>query len=721
MNMKHLLLSWPAVAGFVLASLCFAAQALAEDAPAATKAYTLDEVFVTAQKREENLQDVPESVTALSAIEIEDADIETTTDLSQHVPNFYFNDFGSRRHGLMFMRGIKSLPGIEPATGYYVDGVGFSKSYMYNFPLFDVEQIEVLRGPQGTLYGRNTMGGVINVRTKQPGNEPAASISTSLGNYSKTEVKGSVSGAFIKDKLYYGIAALYDAHDGYAQNDTDADGREGNYQDAKAARMKMRLTPSDALDLTLSLDGQTHDDGAYPFRRTSRNSLVQKGLLPTDMRFHYSHDFEGSQSNDSLGISLNADYDTGFGTFTSITGYRDYYSKEEIDADFSPLDMMRKELIIKDRPFSQELRFASPDDAGDLKWLTGAYFFHCDVENDYTNFYRSGMARSSSNPFNPGTGRRLFQAEKLNWGGALFGQATYTFFGQLDFTLGLRADYEEAEIDAELRDTPEGGSTRTTASYSDTRDFVALTPKIALDWRMTPDHMLYVSFAGAHRSGGFNDFAAPSNKMTYDSEYSWNYELGSKNTFFNKQLTLNLSGFYTAIEDEQLAVFNEENMQGYLDNAGRSHRVGAEAEARYSPLAGLELIGSCAYVEAEYDKYEDPVSNADYKGNRVSGVPDYSYTLGAQYRYPLTPDWNLFSRVDLIGTGVRYFDDANEVRANPYALVNAKLGFEGKHFDGYLWAKNLLDRRYTLYENTAAGIAQDGPPITVGVTLSLRF
>ena len=193
---------------------------------------------------------------------------------------------------------------------------------MFDFPLFEIERIEILKGPQGTLYGRNTMGGVINVITKKPGNETVSSLSTTVGDDNLREVKGFVRTPVIKDKMFIGGAGFVKTRDGYLKNDVPTGEEEGRYLEGMGGRMKFRYIPSDDLEVTLGLDGQKHDDGAFPFRMTSRNAFVKKGMFDRDKKYHYSHDFDGSAENDFWGVSLNADYKTPAGTFSSITGYR---------------------------------------------------------------------------------------------------------------------------------------------------------------------------------------------------------------------------------------------------------------------------------------------------------------------------------------------------------------------------------------------------------------
>ena len=333
--------------------LFFHSAAPADEDPGEKTIHELETMTVTAHKQARNIRDIPDSMTTFNALELEDASIFSMDSLAFHVPNLEFYNFGGRRHSLTFMRGVKSLHSGEPATGFYVDGVNYSKSFMFSVPLFDVERIEVLKGPQGTLYGRNTMGGVINVHTKKPDNETALAVGSGVGNYNLFETRGYVRAPLVTDKLFFGLSAMTRNRDGYTENHVDAPGEEGRHLDGKAGRLNLRFTPADPWDISFCVDGQEHDDGAFPFYRTIRNSFVKKGVLPADETGHYSHDFESTEESRFWGMSLNARYKTPVGILTAITGFRDYDDDEDIDTDFSPLDMMRMNYARTEKAWSQ--------------------------------------------------------------------------------------------------------------------------------------------------------------------------------------------------------------------------------------------------------------------------------------------------------------------------------------------------------------------------------
>ena len=708
-NVERLILLFTifAMAYFAVAKCVYAQQADEK------QSFRLAPVVVKAEKRIEEAQDVPASITVLEEGDLKDMGIKSTDDLARHVPGLEFVDFGSRRHVLMFLRGIKSLPNGEPSTGYYVDGVNYSKPYMFNFPLFDVEHIEVLKGPQGTLYGRNTSGGVINVYTKQPGNDVSASVGTTFGNYNQKESRGYWSGPLVEDKLFLGIYGMAAYRDGYMVNDVDTGNKDGRYLDGKSGRIKLRYLANDDWEISMTMDAQQHDDGAYTARRTERNGLVKAGRADVDKRYHYSHDYESTQKNACWGTTLISKYETGAGALHSITGYRAYHSDEYIDTDFSPLDVMRKEYVQKDSDFTQEFRMVSPEDKGPFRWLMGTYFFHLRADTETANLFGVDSA-------NPGL-KVDFDTERKNVGASLFGQGTYTMFDKLDLTLGLRGEYERASIESSQFNTPAGGPSSLTASMDGSKEFTAFLPKVVLAWHFNDDHMTYGTISRAHRSGGFNDVSAPAGSEVYGEEYSWLYEIGQKSFFLNQRLMFNVAGFHTEIQEEQLPLFKVASMQSYTANAGKSHRTGIEIESRYKLTSDLGLSANLSWLRAEYDEYYDPVIAQDYKGNRVFCVPNYTYGIALDYRRQLSEGWSLFSRADLMGVGSRYFDDANTVKEDPYELVDLRLGVEGEHLDCSLWVKNLFDKEYVAFENTKTGAAEDGAPRMFGVSLDYRF
>ncbi len=701
------------VASALLAALSILAPCGAH-ALAAGGELILAPVVVTAEKRAEDAQKVPASMTVLERGDLEDMNISGAADLAARVPNLEFNEFGSRRHGLLFLRGIKSLPGGQAGTGLTVDGVAYDKTYMFGFPLFDVERIEVLRGAQGTLYGRNTTGGVINVHTVQPGDTFTSTVGAGLGSHGARELRANAGGPLLEDRLWLGLYGLARQQDGFMRNDVDTGGDEGRHQDGRAGRVHMRWQPSRDWEATLSLDAQHHDDGAYPSRRTGRNGLVRAGKFAADDDRHYSHDFEGSQDVDFWGAGLRSTWRTDQGTLHSVTGYRSYDSDEWIDADFSPLDLMRKNQLQKNEDISQEFRWTSPEDGGRLSWLLGTYLFHFEDESATVNHFGSAAGAASA-------GEVRFDTRRTNSGAALFGEGRCALLPGLDLILGLRGECERVRGESARTDTAPGGAQSVPVAFDQDRDYAALLPKVSLAWQAGDGVMAYATVARAHKGGGFNDASAPAGAEAYGEEDSLLYELGVKTHLLDRRLMVNAAAFYTTIDNEQLPLFQPALKQGYLANAGKSHRAGLELEARFRLADSWTLSGGGSWIDARFDEYADAGLGVDYAGKRVFCVPEYSYQLAVDYRNRIAPGWTLFGRADFCAVGPRYFDNANAVRQGAHELVNLRLGLRWRELECALWVKNLLDRHYVAFENTEAGIAEDGGPRTFGVSINYVF
>lgn len=458
-----------------------------------------------------------------------------------------------------------------------------------------------------------------------------------------------------------------------------------------------------------------------PLRRTERNALVQSGSLDVDPAYRYSHDFEGTAEDSFWGASLNADCRLGNHTLTWISGFRDYKDRESVDSDFSPFDMTRLNYAWDEETVTQEIRLASPESGPDaVTWLAGVYYFYNDGDSSQEHLYRSGMVGNPYNPFGSDTGTRRFDFAGENYGGALFGQASVRVFNDFELTGGLRYEHQKATMERTRTDTPDSGGASRLVYPDAANTFDNLLPKASLAWHLTPHHRIYATFSCGQRTGGFNTTTL-SEYMAYDAEESRLYEIGAKLGFPDQRLNLSLAGFYMDIDQEQVTLFNLETNTPYIVNAGQSHRLGLEVELDWTLAPGLTLDAGLTLLQAEYDQYSDPALGTDYEGNRAFSVPNYTFNVGIGYRRPVWPGWDVMGRADLAGVGSRYFDDANSVREGAYELVNLKLGLEGDHMDIYVWARNLLDRQYVVFENTSKGVAEDGAPRTLGISVRYRF
>jgi iron complex outermembrane receptor protein len=689
----------------------------------AQEEYELETITVTAQKREENIQEVPASITALSEIQIEDAGIKDIEDLKYYTPNLHIQKMGNHAEQYLSIRGMFNK--ISPTVGVFVDGVSYSENLAYDPDLYDIERIEVLKGPQGTLFGRNTEAGAIRIITKKPGNIWEGKASAGYGDYDSQDYSATIRGPLIKDRLFFGISGKRYLSDGYYENDylgTD----EVEDMDDTSGRARLRWTPTDAWDIMLSVNADRYDDG-------------YGGYAPLEEMRHHTHhvnlDYEGDVENDLNGQSLSLDYEGDWFRFTSITAHRDADYDMAFDMDFTQFDMMISYFDLDHDQWSQEVRLASPKDSGPFKWLIGGYYFDEDMDTDCTHDWRQGYPVWGIPPYMT---TQKSEVDTENY--AFFSQATYTLWEKLGLTAGFRYDHDKKEFNGTQFDTPDVMGAGVATVKTD-KTFSEWLPKFAIDYRFTPDFMGYASISKGYTSGGFNAFSTSVLGVPYDAEYSWNYEVGVKSSWLDNRLILNLAAFYIDWKDKQVAT-SIAPMTVILENAAECTSMGFEVEAMARPATGLELTAGFGYTNIEFDDFKDAIfdqdpasptygqkiGEIDYSDKKNIFAPEYTYNLAVQYRYPLSNSKTLFSRLELQGTGDFYYDYDNEIKESNYEIVNARLGYEGEYkghgLELYLWAKNIFDEEYATSvwgSETMGWFGRAGDPQTFGVTLTGRF
>ncbi len=696
------------VAIIVLSSVSAPALETAEEAP-----LQLEPMVVTAEKRSENVQDIPAGITAFSETQIEDAQITTIQDFSRMVPNMFISNWGFRGNSFVFVRGIGAVNN-DPAVGFYVDDVNYMDSRVFDTNLFDIERIEVLRGPQGTLYGRNSLGGVVNIVTRKPDNVFRVDMDQTFGNHNLLRTNVSMRTPLVADTLFLGVSGGLETRDGYSRNDYL--GRDVDDRDSLNGRMHLRWIPTDELDVTYSLDGERLRDGVFPLA-----DLDEVRRNP----HHVAYDYEGRNHRDHMGTSLRVAYDAPWFRLTSISAYRHFDDVADNDQDFTIYPLFTAHQKIDDGQFSQELRFASLDDGTNFKWLTGLYGFNTKKDHRLTmsfapNVMLPGMALD-----------RKTKSDLTTWGVAVFGQGTYTLFDKLDVTAGLRYDYEKSSMDHVMA-MESGGMNLGGTSLDESKHNGAWLPKFQLGYRWTPELMIYAGVSRGYRSGGFNTGHIEPGDASFDPEYSWNYEVGVKSTWLDNRLILNAAAFYIDLRDQQVVQLLP-NADTIIRNAGKSRSMGFEVESRALLGEGLSLEAGLGYTAAKYITYEDPLAGMDYSKKTTPLAPEYTYNLALQYRRPVLDKFQVFgyqsplsafARAEVNGIGPFYWNDANTLKQDAYHLVNMSLGLETENFDLLLWARNIFDTKYEVVAFEFPGsspLGQAGDPLTFGVTLRARF
>ena len=676
----------------------------------AEETYKLDPVLVTAEKRTENVQDVPVSVTAISEQQIKDSGIRSIQDVARQVPNLFIANWGFRGNSYAFIRGIGAVNN-DPAIGFYVDDVNYMDSRVFDTNLFDIERIEVLRGPQGTLYGRNSLGGVVNIVTKKPDNEFHYGLEQTVGNENLYETTLYMRAPLIKDKLFFGVSGTSEQMDGYNTNDfldKKVDRRRG-----LNGRMQLRWMPTDKLDVTANVDGEKVNDGVFPL-----TDMDQADKNP----HHVSYNYEGRDKRDTLGSSLRVAYDAPWFKVTSITAYRGYNDVTRNDQDFTPYDLITAKEDIKDRQFTQEFRFASPEGSGPLKWLGGLYLYKKHQDHTLDLNYGQGAADMGMVPM---AMTNVADSDIKTYGYAVFGQATYTLFDKLDLTAGLRYEYEKNKLDY-ASDYLAGGMVVPGMS-SDIRgrkhDDVFL-PKAQIAYRWTPDFMTYAGVSRGYRSGGFNTSFLDVSDLAFDPEYSWNYELGGHFSCLDGTVRGDFALFWIDVRDQQLTVFPEGQTTGrMMTNAGRTRSRGAELSLQISPRRDLDFNVAYGYTDARFLRYRS--GNDDYAGKRVPYAPQHTFSAAATWSRPTGLGWlgDVVVQAGVQGAGPIEWNEENSLREPFYALVNASIRFEHRRWSLGVWGRNLTEIDYNVFYFKSIGneFVQRGRPRTFGITLNINI
>lgn len=666
----------------------------------------LPAITVTAEKREADLQDIPSSISVKTAEEIEDAEISSVTELSQYTPNLHIFTWGGRRDTNIFIRGIGPGAFTEPTAGIYVDGVNYTNNGSFDMDLIDIERIEVLRGPQGTLYGGNSLTGVLNITTKKPTNETEGQISLTSDDLSRQRLSTRVSTPLINDELFFGIAFSGTQNNGHIDNNNTQAVKKFGERDDISAKTKLRWTPNKQLEILWLIDYEQFEGDSYAFAPTA--SLRKN---PDEI----NHDFRGQDDRDALGTSLTINW-SGDIDFSSITGWRDWESVNSADQDAGAdaNNVFHSSSVEDQNQFTQEFRWSSSNES--FSWIGGLYAYQSEFKSDTVNTVNNpaqGVVSATD----------TITTTKDDKGYAVFGQVDFFLNDQFTLTTGLRHDEQKrkATIDQQLQSR--GNSSET---FKGEKNFDELLPKLALSYTTANDNLIYGSISEGYRAGGFDTLYPNLSRPTFDSENSTNYELGFKTRILDERLELNAALFWIDIEDQQVQLLVPNTFTIFTDNAAKSNSRGIELESRYKPSENWSIRLSGTYTDTEYEEYQalnfTTFAIDDYSGNQLPNAPRVTANLSIQNRQPISDFLTLFTQIDNNYVGSYFFDAQNSLKQDSYNLLNIKVGIEGKNWGTYLWSKNALDEYYSANEfNFGTPTGEAGDPRSVGVTFSAKL
>jgi len=659
----------------------------------------LDTMTVTAQKTEQNIQDVPISLTVFDDIGIEDRKIKSTRDIATYTPNFMVFEYESSL-AIPIVRGISSdLYALSSGTGMYIDGVPVLNAIGFDEELMDIERIEVLKGPQGSLYGRNTHAGAINIITKQPNNETRGKIGLQLAEDNKRELSLSVSGPIVKDKFYASLSAKHYEKDGFIKNtnlNKFNDDREYRY-----GKLILRATPNENLDISLTSTKTDKDNGGA--------LTNDKANLKAD-RTVFS-DIDSKNTGDSIMHALSIKYNIGNYELKSTTTYRDTLDEVINDNDFTNIfektnNMFRTNTF---KNISQEFRISSNTD--NLKWLAGIYIDKDDNQLDYKFENYSPYMGSVFK------GHNITNLDGESLG--LFAHSEYSVNEKLNLITGIRYDKDKRAL-LETQDSFDP----TNQLVDESNKYNSLSPKIGANYKLNQNSSLYTTIAKGYKAGGYYPFSPTDELKKFNKETLISYEIGSKNTFLDGKLVVNGTIYYMDIDDMQVqSPYNY--AQAYLSNAAKATSKGFEIDSSFNVNDNITLFGAFGYNDTKFDDFEVDTFDAtgaksgttNLKGNINPFAPKYNYNLGIQYR-----DANgYFTRVDLNGYGKTYFDKENTRSRDAYNLVNAKLGYETESYEIYLYGKNIFNKQYDSIGYYGPNNIIYSEPREIGIQLTYRF
>lgn len=682
----------------------------------------LDAVIVTAQKKEEALQDIPVSISAISAKQVQQLRLWNTKDLTAVAPNLALSNSGDERN-VASIRGIVTTS-YDPAVATYIDGVNQFSLDTYIASLNDIERIEVLRGPQGTLYGRNAMGGVINIVTKQPTNTTNGFIELNAGNYGLQRYTAGIRTPLVKGKLFFGATGAFNKRDGFYTNTFN--NSTFDKQQNIAGNYYLKYLPGSNWSVTLNLKHQAfRNNGAFP--------LVNGIDEAINNPFQLSQNATAKMIDNTLNTSLVINHAGPGFAFTSQTAYQQNhrYYNAPLDGDFSPADIVT---VINDygnkwnnvKVFTQEFRFNSAaSKSAALKWTAGTYFFHQNNPSKQATHFGEDAGLYGIPDVNFAT---INSATGKNTGIAFYGQLSYAITSKFEITGGLRYDYENKKLDVEgayQKDGEDAFIIRPDTAAS--LHYSAVSPKVGLSYHISNNSNLFATYNRGFRTGGLTQLSSDPSQpplYPYKPEYSNNYEAGIKNSFLKNRLRINITLFATEVTNAQVPTLVLPDAITVTRNTGKLSSKGAEFELSATPIKGLEIDYNLGYTHAEYTslKISQNGESVNLNGKRQIFTPDVTSMLAIQYSCGISEDESVkfVARAEWFYLGTEYFDLANNIKQSPYSLFNTRIGVTSKHFDLFLWNRNIGNQKYISYAYDFGAIHLGDPQI-FGATFTMKL
>ena len=658
---------------FTLPFFLLATPAFADDV--AEEAAKLPPITVTATKQERDVEKVDGLVSIATPDELFSRGIRYADKVDRLFPDTNIRQRSSRAYSNFTIRGQSSVDFYNPTVQLYVDGLPQDPATFGQLLPLDLERIELLYGPQGTLYGRNAVGGVMNVITRKPDNEMRMVVSGLIGDETH-EGDILLSTPIVEDVLYGDISLARRDEDGIYK-DFFTNSELGETRDEQA-RIRLRYAPSASpLDVMLSAS------------RTVTESDEEQFVLAADRRSGVAFPIPAEYKLALNSYGLTAAYDTDIGTFSSLTGYQTRQLDRVIFGSFTPEDQ---------KTFSQEFRLVSdPGNGSALDYVIGAYYQYLDFERRVPAALQTSQHKIASY--------------------ALFGETIWHITDRLDITTGLRLDYEEAEAIG-------SGA----VNLRNEESFTALSPKLSLGYQVTENARLYALYSSGFKPGGFTRNISPANiSFAYDPQYTHNFELGLKTKALNDRLHVDTAAYYTYSDDYQLFVGVQPNQ--YLQNAGEVVSYGLDLKVGVYPIDGLRLEGGLGLNHATFESYDNPSApGVNLEGNRLPYAPRVTANFNVEYEIGLPDGFGvLFPHAGVSYTGEVYFDEYNTAAQSQSGYSTFDAGVSWIYNDNLsadFYVDNLTDKHYAVYGFHQLGLGdfyQLGRGREVGLRMTVAF
>ncbi|MEM0954607.1 MAG: TonB-dependent receptor [Pseudomonadota bacterium] len=758
-------------------STAIALTTLVISAPTSAQAL-LEEVIVTAQKREQSLQDVPVAVTAFTGERLVESGIRDFFEVSNIDPALIVGKSQTTTTATFSIRGVFTSSqnfGLESSVGLYVDGVYRGRQSAMINNLVDLNSIEVLRGPQGTLFGRNTPAGAVSMTTRRPDFDGEGYLDVQGGDLDLLSIDAAKSFTLIEDKLAIRATGFYMERDGYI----DAIGIEDDAledRDRFGGRLQALFTPNDDVTILLSADYSEIDEtcctagnwlnnitaqqlppGSPPVLGSDNNVIAAGGTVIDQDDFfdnRVATSFLPVSANEDKGISLQFDWALSAFDFTSITAYREFESFDLVDGDFYDIDAVVRTNDSTQSQFSQEFRISNEGDR--FSYVAGLFYFEQELDSIRQTDVGPDTGPLVDVPafFFPSDGFAVDVAEQDHTAYAVFGQADFSLTDSLLLTAGLRWTKEDKDMVNTFTEFNAGigfpffAPIAPRPDVEEEIDDDQVTGTVKLSWFASDDVMFYASYGTGYKAGGINtDRISPALNTVFDAETSEAFELGMKAEFPEQALRVNLALHNTVTDDLQTISF--QGVGFALQNAGKAEAMGGELDVLWQPFERTTLTLAYAYNDAEYDDFEvgdcqiatpfhtgipDPTANGDgscdRSGGLLSGNPENSLVTSFRQDFLITGNVSAFIYGEYIWQDERMTDVNNDPLkfADDYSIINARAGliFENWDLELTAWGRNLGDEEYT---NTISdGVAQPGrliayfnEPTTWGVSIRKNF